>query len=133
MPRKATEKPEKPKKPMGRPKKVIDQTLFESLCEIQCTLDEIAGVLKCSADTVERWCKTTYGETFADAYKKHSAEGKKSLRRTQFKLAEKSAAMAIWLGKQYLGQRDRDIADAMDRSNGVLESLMKLHNEHNVE
>ena len=24
----------------------------------------------------------------------------------QFRLAEKNAAMAIWLGKQYLGQRD---------------------------
>lgn len=29
-----------------------------------------------------------------------------SLRRLQFKHAEKSASMAIWLGKQYLGQRD---------------------------
>ena len=25
----------------------------------------------------------------------------------QFKLAEKSATMAIWLGKQYLGQTDK--------------------------
>jgi hypothetical protein len=29
-----------------------------------------------------------------------------SLRRTQFKLAEKNATLCIWLGKQYLGQRD---------------------------
>ena len=28
------------------------------------------------------------------------------LRRNQFKLSEKSASMAIWLGKQYLNQRD---------------------------
>ena len=28
------------------------------------------------------------------------------LRKNQFKLSEKSASMAIWLGKQYLGQRD---------------------------
>ena len=28
------------------------------------------------------------------------------LRRSQFKLAEKNAAMAIFLGKQYLGQKD---------------------------
>ena len=25
----------------------------------------------------------------------------------QFKLAEKNVAMAVWLGKQYLGQRDK--------------------------
>ena len=127
MARKATT--EKPKNKGGRPQIVIDQTLFEKLCGLQCTLEEIAGVLSCSMDTVERWCKRTYNESFAEVYKKHSATGKTSLRRAQFKLAEKSAAMAIWLGKQYLGQRDRDIADAMDRSNGVLESLMKLHNE----
>ena len=118
----------------GRPKKEIDQTLFEKLCGLQCTLDEIAGIFDCSSDTIERWCKRTYKERFADVYKKHSASGKSSLRRMQFKLAEKSAAMAIWLGKQYLGQRDRDIADAMDRSNGVIESLMALHKENdNVE
>ena len=118
----------------GRPKKEIDQTLFEKLCGLQCTLEEIAGIFNCSPDTIERWCKRTYKESFAEVYKKHSANGKTSLRRAQFKLAEKSAAMAIWLGKQYLGQRDRDVADAMDRSNGVLESLMALHNgKDNVE
>ena len=31
-----------------------------------------------------------------------------SLRRKQFELAEKSPAMAIFLGKQYLGQTDKD-------------------------
>ena len=31
-----------------------------------------------------------------------------SIRRNQAKLGEKSAAMAIWLGKQYLGQRDNE-------------------------
>lgn len=117
----------------GRPRKEINQDQFEKLCGIQCTLEEIANIMDCSADTVERWCKRTYDLGFADAYKKYSSDGKASLRRIQFRLAEKSAAMAIWLGKQYLGQRDRDIADAMDRSNGVLESLMALHNGNNVE
>jgi hypothetical protein len=44
--------------------------------------------------------------TFADTYKSKSQAGKSSLRRAQWKLAEKNASMAIWLGKQYLGQRD---------------------------
>jgi hypothetical protein len=44
--------------------------------------------------------------TFADTYKSKSQVGKSSLRRAQWKLAEKNASMAIWLGKQYLGQRD---------------------------
>lgn len=93
----------------GRPKKVINQKLFEDLCGIQCTEVEICGVLECSADTLNRWCKRTYKMTFADTYKSKSQAGKSSLRRAQWNLAQKNASMAIWLGKQYLGQRD--IAD----------------------
>ena len=114
---------------MGRPKKIIDQTQFEKLCALQCTHEEICGFFNVQDDTLNRWCKDTYGCTFSEIFKQKRVGGMISLRRSQFKLAEKSAAVSIWLGKQYLGQRDRDIADAMDRSNGVLESLMKLHNE----
>lgn len=92
---------------MGRPVIEIDYSLFESLCQIQCTLPEIAGVLKVSEDTVERRVKEHYGETFAETYKKHSAPGLMSLRRHQFRMAESNATMAIWLGKQYLGQSDK--------------------------
>lgn len=92
---------------MGRPKKQLDQSSFEKLCGLQCTLSEIASFFDCSEDTVERWCKRELKESFADAYKKYSASGKISLRRWQFKLAEKSTAMAIFLGKNYLGQTDR--------------------------
>lgn len=91
----------------GRPRKEINKSLFEKLCGLQCTKEEIAGVVEVSEDTVERWCKRTYKTTFSEAYKKFSAKGKMSLRRLQFKLAEKSASMAIFLGKQYLGQTDK--------------------------
>lgn len=90
----------------GRPRIEINQKQFETLCGIQCTLSEIADVLLCSEDTVERWTKRTYNESFAEVYKKFSARGKSSLRRYQFELAKKSPAMAIFLGKNYLGQRD---------------------------
>lgn len=90
----------------GRPRKEINQKLFENLCGIQCTEAEICGVLECSEDTLNRWCKRTYKMTFADTYKSKSQVGKSSLWRAQWKLAEKNASMAIWLGKQYLGQRD---------------------------
>jgi hypothetical protein len=90
----------------GRPKKVINQKVFENLCAIQCTEAEICSVMECSEDTLNRWCKRTYKTTFAEIYKNKSQHGKASLRRTQFKIAEKSAAMAIFLGKQYLGQKD---------------------------
>ena len=110
----------------GRPRKEIDNKIFENLCGLQCTLEEIAGVFDCSVDTIERWCKREYGETFAEVYKKHSAKGKTSLRRIQFKLAEKSAAMAIFLGKNYLGQKDSIIETDEQTLQAVGEALVKI-------
>ena len=106
---------------MARPQKKIDRTEFEKLCGLQCTLEEIAGFFECSPDTVERWCKRELGLRFADVYKKYSGFGKISLRRNQLKLSEKNATMAIWLGKQWLGQTDEpDTSDPND------DPLMKL-------
>lgn len=110
----------------GRPRKEIDNKIFENLCGLQCTLEEIAGVFDCSADTIERWCKREYKQTFAEVYKKHSAKGKTSLRRIQFKLAEKSAAMAIFLGKNYLGQKDSIIGTDEQTLQAVGEALVKI-------
>lgn len=92
---------------MARPKIEIDEGNFKKMCGLQCTLAEIASFFDCSEDTIERWCRRELDLSFADAFKKYSGAGKMSLRRMQFKLAEKSAAMAIFLGKQYLGQTDK--------------------------
>ncbi len=91
---------------MARPRIEIDKNQFEKLCSMQCTKEEVASFFNCSEDTIDRWCKRTYKESFAVVLIKKGAAGKISLRRSQFQLAEKNAAMAIWLGKQYLGQRE---------------------------
>ena len=91
---------------MARPRKEIDQKDFESLCALQCTKEEICGFFDVSDKTLENWCKRTYSEGFSKVFKKKRGKGKISLRRAQFRLAEKSASMAIWLGKQWLGQKD---------------------------
>lgn len=100
----------------GRPRKEIDQKQFENLCALQCTESEICGWFGVCEDTLNAWCKRTYKKTFSDTYKEKRGAGKISLRRAQWKLAEKSASMAIWLGKQYLEQRDQpeDSVDVED-------------------
>ena len=90
----------------GRPKKEISQQQFEAMCGIQCTQAEICDVLDITDKPLNNWCKETYGCGFSEIYKKKSASGKMSLRRHQFELAKKYPAMAIFLGKNYLGQRD---------------------------
>lgn len=91
----------------GRPRKYIDQEQFEKLCGLQCTQEEICGWFDVTDKTLNTWCRRTYKKTFSEIYAKKRETGKISLRRAQFRLAEKSAAMAIFLGKNYLGQTDR--------------------------
>ena len=90
----------------GRPPKEIKQSQFESLCGIQCTKEEICAVLGVSDKTLDKWVNSTYGEDFSVVFKEKRQVGKASLRRSQFELAKKNATMGIWLGKQYLGQKD---------------------------
>ena len=91
---------------MARPRKEINQKNFESLCGLQCTLEEICGFFSVTDKTLDGWCKRTYGLSFSEVFKQKRGTGKISLRRAQFRLAEKNANMAIWLGKQYLDQKD---------------------------
>lgn len=109
LPKKRLSKPRvkeaQPKNKGGRPKKVIDYVAVEKLSMLMCTEEEIANYLDISVRTLQR------DKEFCRIYKKGLDFGKMSLRRSQFKLAEKSPAMAIFLGKQYLGQSD-DLAGA---------------------
>lgn len=85
----------------------IDKKQFENLCGLQCTLLEICDFFDVEDDTLNSWCKKTYGTTFSEVFKQKRGKGQISLRRMQWKLAEKNAAMAIFLGKQFLGQKDK--------------------------
>ena len=110
---------------MARPKKEIDYEVVEKLASIQCTQEEIANFLNLSVRTLQR------DEEFCRLYKKGQDNGKMSLRRYQFKLAEKNTSMAIFLGKQYLGQRDVVETDNTKEMNKVEELLNKLEKEAN--
>ena len=111
------------KHPGGRPRKPIDQKQFEFLCGLQCTEEEIAAFFECSKDTIGRWCVQTYEQSFADVFAEKRLNGKISLRRAQFALAPKNAAMAIFLGKNYLGQKNED-SDAASMK-GALEQIVE--------
>lgn len=93
--------------PGGRPKKEIDKTEFEKLCALQCTIEEFCCFFDITDKTLDRWCKDTYKMSYSEIFAIKRGVGKISLRRTQMRLAEKSPAMAIFLGKNYLGQSDK--------------------------
>jgi hypothetical protein len=56
--------------------------------------------------TLDRLVRENYGQNFDKVQGHFRSFGKASLLRMQFKLAERTPSMAIWLGKQYLGQVD---------------------------
>lgn len=104
----------------GRPKFKIDYEAVKKLASIMCTEKEIASFLGCDERTLQR------DKDFVAIYKEGKETGKMSLRRMQWKLAEKSYAMAIFLGKQYLGQKD--VVENQITNNGILDELKEALN-----
>ena len=88
------------KLPRGRPiKHKLNAQEIENLAAIDCTVEEIASVLDCSKDTLER--------RFMRHIERGRERGRASLKRQMHKLAmEGNCTMAIWLSKQTCGYRD---------------------------
>lgn len=100
-------------KKRGRPRTEIDTKTFVDLVGLGCLQDEICWFFRdesgkpISEDTLTRWCKREFGCNFAEYKAQNGSMALKiKLRKNQLSLSEKSAAMAIWLGKQILGQTE---------------------------
>lgn len=116
---------------IGRPKKEFDWEEFEKLCQMQCTLGEIAGWFGVSDDIVEKRCKEKYDLPFTEVFKQKRAGGRISLRRKQYQAAlGGNTALLIWLGKQYLGQVDKaEFSSAADKPFVLKYMVEKLDEE----
>jgi hypothetical protein len=116
----------------GRPPKEFDKKLFVDLVGIGCDQEEICWVFRepngkpANIDTLTRWCKREFDMTFQEYSRKNRYMAAKiKLRQNQMKLSEKSASMAIFLGKNLLGQRDDPPIDS-GFANELLRSLTEL-------
>ena len=104
-----------------------DWNTVEKLCSLHCTGEEIAGILDIDYDTLNTRIKEKYDYGFSDYFKKHSAYGKISLRRKQYEVATSgSVPMLIWLGKQYLGQKDKHENTDDDADNQVVMKVVRV-------
>lgn len=91
----------------GRPRYKIDYEKLNAMCQIHCTEVECAYILGINIDTLAEALKRDGHGSFPEYFKKASAGGKMSLRRRQYKSAmDGSVPMLIWLGKNWLGQKD---------------------------
>ena len=109
---------------MARPLKKINEAQVYKLSRIGCTTAEIATILETSPDTLER--------RFAVTLRKGREKMKSSLRRMQYRVAmTRDRTMLIWLGKQYLGQKESDTTYKIDLDKLTNEQLLRLANgEH---
>lgn len=86
---------------------------------MNATQEEMAAWFNCSVSTIE---KRLQEPTFRDAYEAGRALGRLSVRREQLELMKKgNATMAIWLGKQLLGQRDVTASEVTGAGGGPQE------------
>lgn len=91
---------------------------IEKLASIQCIDEEIASVLGVCVDTL---LNKNNKDKFIEAKQKGKNIGRVSLRRKQFKAAEAgNVSMLIWLGKQYLEQKEQQ-ETAIKDSNMTIE------------
>jgi hypothetical protein len=84
-------------------KKTLD--MLHGLGEIHCTVAEAASVLSVHKKTLHEFIARH--PIAREAWEDGSNQGKASLRRQQCDMAKTNPTMAIWLGKQLLGQTDR--------------------------
>lgn len=84
----------------------LDQVLY--WIGLQATAEEIAGSFRVSTDTLNSKLQEYFGKNFTELKKVlgDGANGKLALRRNQFELSKTNASVAIWLGKQWLKQKD---------------------------
>jgi hypothetical protein len=97
---------------MGKPLINIDWDEIEKLCKLDCNGEEISAFLGIGYNTLERACKRVHKMAIGDYIKEKRGAGNVSLRRRQYKAAmDGDRTMLIWLGKQRLGQSDKQVID----------------------
>ena len=100
---------------MARPLKKIDEEQVFKLAQIMCTHAEIAAFFNVD--------KSTISKRFSSTINKGHEVGKMSIRRKQFALATTNAALCIWLGKQYLGQKEHAETNDTELINAKIEII----------
>ncbi len=114
------------KRPVGRPKIDIDLDELERLSALNCTMPELAAFFKVPLRTLED--RFTNDADVRESIERGRQFGKLSIRRKQIQIMNdtNSVPMAIWLGKQLLGQRDRHDVITEDRTDSALNDAVTM-------
>ena len=118
----------------GRPPSLYpDEHTLQRIADMAmlcATEQEMAGVLGVSQSVFVEFKKNN--PEVSQLIESANNEGKLSLRRNQFRLAENNTQMSIFLGKQYLAQSEKSSSE-LSLSTNVLKSLMELSDQDEEE
>jgi hypothetical protein len=102
----------KAKKPTGRPRIELDPKQAKIFGYFRATYDTMAEQIGCHVDTIRAAMQDEDSE-FSKAYKNGFSSMKMKLSEAQVKTAieEHNPTLLVWLGKQYLDQKDNPMPD----------------------
>lgn len=115
----------------GRPEAIIDWIKVGKYLQAQCSAVGIAGLFGISVDTLYVRCEKDNNIDFSAFSAQKKSEGKELLRAKQFEIAMGgNVSMGIWLGKQYLEQRDKQEMDVTTNLSALTdEQLIFISND----
>lgn len=86
---------------------LAERDLFEKMCSLLCDDQEMAHSLRMTVDEMREKAAKAYGAPYDEVRAEYTAVGRRNLRAAQMQSAlNGNPTMQIWLGKQYLGQKD---------------------------
>ena len=102
----------KAKKPTGRPRIELDPKQAKIFGYFRATYDTMAEQIGCHVDTIRAAMQDEDSE-FSKEYKKGFSGMKMKLSEAQVKTAieDRNPTLLVWLGKQYLNQKDSPMPD----------------------
>jgi hypothetical protein len=111
---------------MGRPEKVIDWKLLDSILQFGARLIDCSEMLDMSDDSIQNKIKEEFGCTFSEYRERKMSKMRMKLLQKQFDVAMSgNTALLIWLGKQHLGQSDKMETKSIEVSKEDTKILIK--------
>lgn len=116
---------------MSRPEKQIDWKKVDAMLEAHCNGTEIAAQFGMHPDTFYKRVEKEYNMGFSEYFQQKKATGKSNLKFAQYKKAlGGNTSIQIWLGKNWLGQREepKEEKEFDGKLSVLLDKLLKIEN-----
>ena len=93
---------------IGPPEKEIEWKVLDSILQYGANLVDCAEMIGVSEDTIQRRIKALHDCTFSEYRQKKMGRMRMKLLQKQYEMAiGGSVPLLIWMGKQHLGQADK--------------------------